>query len=357
MKEIDWFAAASRLQRRKPTLLDALRPAWERYTSDAYQATMRPLTIEVTVASPLAGYNQLTLDGLLAWAVVNEATAGNQLDNSAPPYLLPVPLRLEWIDSHTELPLWAANWFEPTTANRKISLWWHKRAAKPEHVRARKGVVKGDVSEVAGRFKEKRIPMPAQIATTWRTSCMGNAEEIARLLAPIDAIGKKRSAQVLRWSISPAESFQFCRYVPATYGTERLGGFPLDMQLAAWTPPYWDGVPECKSLCFIPAQIEQDVFYFVSPHAVEQFQQRVEPLPARQAISIVQKQLNRRLRVIEPGHDHEIYVGWHNDKPFYALMGQGEGASPSVVTILSVESVLHGKIARKEAWSEKETHG
>lgn len=103
-----------------------------------------------------------------------------------------------------------------------------------------------------GRFKKKRIPLPAQIASTWTAACIGNADEIARLLQSVDAVGKKRNACVQRWTIRTADSFEFSRWVPAAYTHETSGSFPLDMQLAAWTPPYWDGVPECKSMCYVP---------------------------------------------------------------------------------------------------------
>jgi hypothetical protein len=149
------------------------------------------------------------------------------------------------------MPLWATNWFGPVGANRKVSLWWHKRAIKPEYAALRKGVSKSSIHEQAGRFKEKRIPMPAQIASTWTTTCIGNADEIARLLQSVDAVGKKRNARVSRWTIRQVEAFSFSRPVPASYIHEREKAFPLDVQLAAWTPPYWDSVPECKALCAI----------------------------------------------------------------------------------------------------------
>ena len=246
---IDFFTAFD--APRQATLLPELAPYWQRYTSDEYQCAMTPLIIECEVDSPLGGYHPLTLDGLLAWSMVNEAMRGNQLDNSQSPYLLPAPLRLLW-RSPAGMPLWAANWFEPVGANRKVSLWWHKRAIKPEHAALRKGVSKASVSEVMGRFKEKRIPMPAQIASTWTTTCIGNPNEIARLLQSVDAVGKKRNARVSRWTIRPAESFEFTRFVPVAYIHETQGGFPLNSQIAGWTPPYWDGMPECKAMCAVP---------------------------------------------------------------------------------------------------------
>lgn len=248
---IDYFAAVDNVTGRTVTLLPELKPYWLSYTAADNQGSMVPLTITAEVDSPLGGYHPLTLDGLLAWAVVNEAMGGNQLDNSASPYLLPVPLRLLW-QSPAGMPLWATNWFDPVGANRKVSLWWHKRAIKSEHASSRKGISKSSISEVAGRFKEKRIPMPAQIASTWTTTCIGHADEIARLLRMVDAVGKKRNARVAKWTIRQAEVFEFNRPIPAAYTHQRDNAFPLNVQLAAWTPPYWDGVPECKALCWLP---------------------------------------------------------------------------------------------------------
>lgn len=248
---IDYFFAATKTPARPLTLLPELAPYWQQYTNENYQQSMLPIIVDVEVSTPLAGYHPLTLDGLLAFCVVNKAMQGNQLDNSKTPYLLPTPLKMMWRDNKNQgMPLWTANWFQPVSANRKISIYWHKRMIRPEYVGNRKDIPKSQISEVAGRFKEKRIPMPGQIATHWRAECIGNPQEIARLLENIDAIGKKRHAHVIQWTISLAESFIFNRPIPAAYIHETTGKIPLDLQIAAWTPPYWDGVPECKSLCF-----------------------------------------------------------------------------------------------------------
>lgn len=111
---------------RPRVLLDELCPYHERYLDDEYQASMQRLLVVADVAGPLGGYDRLTLDGLLARMVVDEALGGATLQGGGP-YVLPVPLRLMWSDPVTEMPLWAANHFTPVGESTKSVLYWHRR--------------------------------------------------------------------------------------------------------------------------------------------------------------------------------------------------------------------------------------
>lgn len=247
---IDWFAAADQLSgntvQRTPTLPPELSPYWDRYLE--IQDIMRPLRIQVEIQGVMAGYHPLTLDGLLARLVVDEAFQGEQLDNSATPYLLPGPLKLAWRHPVTTLPLWSANWFAPVTADREVSIWWHKRFIREDHVDAARKMNRGEINASAGRFKEKRIPMPAHIASVWQADCVGDADEIARLLTNCRTLSKKRSALVVEWRISPIDEFVFVRPVPVEFaGIQEAAS--LNMRYCGWTPPYWASIPEVQGWC------------------------------------------------------------------------------------------------------------
>lgn len=248
MSNIDYFAAVDQLCgntiQRTPTLLPELAPYWDRYLT----LDMRPLRIQVEITGVMAGYHPLTLDGLLARLVVDEAFRGAQLDNSGSPYLLPVPLKLAWRHPMTTLPLWYANWFAPITADREISIWWHKRFIREEHIDANRKMNRGDIDASTGRFKEKRVPLPAHIASTWQADCIGSVEEIARLLINARCLSKKRSALVIEWHISPLDEFKFTRPLPVEYAGQQAA-FGLNMRYCGWTPPYYVSVPETQGWC------------------------------------------------------------------------------------------------------------
>lgn len=250
MPNVDWFATADKLSgntvQRTPTLLPELSHYWNHYLES--QDTMRPLRIQVEIQGVMAGYHPLTLDGLLARLVVDEAFQGAQLDNSGTPYLLPVPLKLAWRHPITTLPLWFANWFAPATADREVSIWWHKRFVREEHISNEGKFNRGDIKASAGRFKEKRIPLPAHIASVWQADCVGDADEIARLLSVCHVISKKRMAMVVEWRISPIDEFVFNRPLPVEFAAsqEQMG---LDLRYCGWTPPYWASIPEVQGWC------------------------------------------------------------------------------------------------------------
>lgn len=246
---IDYFTQAPTA--RQSTLIDPLLPYWQQYCdSDDAQIAMQPLRIIVEVSGPIAGYHALNLDNLLARLVVDRATEGNALDNDHSPYLLPAPLKILWRHPQTGLPLYAANPFAPVGHNRQIILWWHKRFIKSEYAAIRPGVSKGDIQPNQGRFKEKRIPLPAQTASHWYADCIGDGDAISELLRLCHAIGKRRMAAVVAWWIVPMDEFAIDRPVPLNYlYSDDPATLPLNAQYCGWTPPYWPGVPECQGWC------------------------------------------------------------------------------------------------------------
>lgn len=238
---------------RPRVLLDELRPYQDRYLDPDYQSGMQRLLVVADVAGPLGGYDPLTLDGLLARMVVDEAMRGASLDRGAPgPYVLPVPLRLVWTDPDTDMPLWAANHFRPVGGSVKSVHYWHRRMIRPDlgHVPGKR---RPKVDGRAGRYKEIRMPLPTENARRWAADCIGDPAEVARLLERCVALGKRRLARVLQWHVVPIDGeFRFTRPVPAGYvGTPQDGA---SLRYGGWTPPYWPGVPECQAWCVVPEE-------------------------------------------------------------------------------------------------------
>lgn len=233
---------------RSSILLDEVRPYHERYLAPAYQEAMERILVVADVAGPVGGYDRLTLDGLLARMVMDEALEGATLQGAGP-YVLPVPLRRMWQDPATGMPLWAANHFAPAGDSVKSVMYWHRRMIRPDlgHV---PGGRRPKVDNRAGRYKEIRMPLPTENASRWAADCVGDPAEVARLLERCSALGKRRLSRVLAWHVVPIDGeFSFTRPVPAEYaGTEDR----TQLRYGGWTPPYWPGVPECQAWCAVP---------------------------------------------------------------------------------------------------------
>lgn len=260
MEPIDFFEAVDSLHEmtppeevptrasRRPTLIGDLAPYWERYTDAAYQQAMRPLRVTVEVDGLMAGYDEPTIDGLLAAMVVQEALRGTPMDATFAPYILPVPLYRLWTCPDTRLPLWACNHFRPVGPNTKVTTFLHKRSIRVEHARRQKG--QSQPYTIKGRHKEKRVPLPAQTARYWYADCIGHADEVARLMGLVEVMGKRRMALVRAVAVEPIERFGMNRPVPLGFFDEETA--ITRRQFKGWTPPYWPGVPECHAECGLP---------------------------------------------------------------------------------------------------------
>lgn len=217
----------------------ALQPYAERYAALQHV----PLRVVATLrdGAPLAAYDPVNLDNLLARAVVHQATRGALLPESPTPYALPVPLKCLW-RSEQGLPLWACTPFRPEGQGVGDVTYWHKRAQPGTWT-------KGSLNFRNGRWMERRVPLPTIICQRWVAEAEGDPQEVARLLRGLAFVGKKRSqglGEVESWTVEPLESFALVRDGRLTRALPLLavsllgGAMPEGGTVpVAWTPPQW----------------------------------------------------------------------------------------------------------------------
>lgn len=228
------------------TRYTSLIPYIERYTG----CETVPLRVTMIPRSGgrLIQYDPPAIDGLLAWAVVHEATKGCGLPSlpaDSPPYLLPLPLQCLWT-SPEGLPLWAATPLSPVDGITD-SVWETKRPQSGRFTRTKSG--RFSLTPQTGRWRERMTPRPAVAATEWIGYCEGDPAEVARLLEMVRAVGKRRAAgfgEVAEWRLEEVSTFELLsgsrltRSVPAEAAEVLLGTYPLAPAVRiAWTPPYW----------------------------------------------------------------------------------------------------------------------
>lgn len=217
---------------------------------NCHPSALDTLQIDVTLATPPVFYQRLTLDAVLAYAVVQHSTHGQGLPDSDEPYQVPLPLATLWTCPDSGLPLWDATQFHPTLINYHQPAFWHKRGYKPQLLKKTRHGKFPNANFGNGVHKEYRIPMPLQTALNWRAYAKGNAYEIQRLLNTVNAIGKKRTqgyGKVLTWKVTTCEPFDYwyegrlIKAFPVDFNPKPLpkGAFSFSIFEQGWTPPYW----------------------------------------------------------------------------------------------------------------------
>lgn len=212
---------------------------WEQ-VRDEYAALPKiPLLISAELATPVihAETGRTHIDSILAFAALTAHPVASDYDTVA---IIPLPLDLAWLSGEGQ-PLWTSSPLMPTGETHDIREYWHKRY--PSH-RADFGHKLNAVTS-AGRWKEYRTPVHVQQAKTLHALCIGNADEVRRLLEVVMHVGKKGSmgyGRVARWHVTEVghtrDEVLEMRAVPVEY---YAGETPKGIlsPLRAWTPPYW----------------------------------------------------------------------------------------------------------------------
>lgn len=238
-----------------PLLIDypALRPYRERY-GEVLRGGGQPLRVVCQLAdnSPVGGYDPVTLDGLLAWAVVAEATQGAMVPSDSRCYNEPLPLRCLW-RSPEGLPLWAASCFFPLGDVAPGTLYLHKRVITGEWSRGNVKTGRLTLDTAKGRHMERRVPLPVKVCPLWEARAWGDPEEVLRLLASVAFVGKRRSAglgEVREWFVGPCPEMHEPEDTVFWDGALRRP-FPVGAaamlpavtteppSLVGWTVPHW----------------------------------------------------------------------------------------------------------------------
>lgn len=215
--------------------------------------------ITLFLQTPPALYDPIHLDGLLSRAVVQNATQGLGLADSAEPYWLPLPLEKAWA-SEDGLPLWCSTNFYPLETDTITSTFWHKKQIRPEFLKRGPKGRPMNLRDTQGVTKEYRIPLPLHACRVWRATFSGDAHAVSELLKGISHVGKKKSqgyGSVERWEINEMERFSFfndsghpLRPIPTEFQA-LPGAFPLlNAAFSAWTPPYWHA--SLMKFCHLP---------------------------------------------------------------------------------------------------------
>lgn len=207
------------------------------------------ITAHIDRSTPVLSYEgAVSLEGLLSWAVVHQATKGRMLPDlpTSEAYDLPVPLLK--LATHDGLPLWAATPLLPVSTPVRDTIVETKREQTGRWTKTKSG--KFTISPSTGRWRSRMIPRPALIGPVLQSHCVGCPESIADLLSRVTHIGKRRASGgglVACWEVEPTEEQWswvkdgvLTRSLPA--GLESSIGIktpPIATQLIAYSPPFW----------------------------------------------------------------------------------------------------------------------
>lgn len=177
------------------TKISELQSIKERYET----IQTEPLVITATLHQAIIHYDHVNLDNLLARAVLEAERVDISAMDKTKDYELPVPLKKLWA-SVDGLPLWAASVFLPVGEVHEDSVFLHKRMDRFEFS-GRQPNVK------CGRWMARRMPKTTYQSESkqWQSFCIGNAEEIKKVLPFIRFLGKHRSVgfgEIKEWDVS-----------------------------------------------------------------------------------------------------------------------------------------------------------
>lgn len=213
---------------------------WRERREQYESLPMEPLRVVLELAAPLVLYDHVYLEGMLAWVVVQELTDGQGVE--MPPRYTPLPLEAAgFYGSGGQLPLWKASILHPIGAIVTDNVFMHKRAPGAYQSKA------GSINTSAGRWMDRRIPLPVTEAVAWESFCYGNAAEIERLLALISHVGKRRGSGFgeirRRWVVSweggdvLVRDGRLAHAIPQEHAHDY--GICDPPVLVGWTPPHW----------------------------------------------------------------------------------------------------------------------
>lgn len=220
----------------------AVLPEFYQYYQRIKTLPVEPLLVILRTATAVSASDHLALDGLLALGAAKLEFGLRPFPPAEQPFWLPLPLQqLEEFDG---LPLWASTDFTPIDAAVSVACY-HRRGDSLYALRGLQGSL-GDKrprrfpSQSKGQYMDYRIPEQLWIARQWIASCVGNKQEIERLLAVVTNVGAgaaRGNGRVLEWIVQPLNR---------EFSLRDQAGMPLRPipvrgrgVFGGWTPPYW----------------------------------------------------------------------------------------------------------------------
>lgn len=208
---------------------------WDNYQALPMQGLQVTALLGKNFVPSLDG--DLHLDSLLAYAATLDLADRIPALDKHNPRVIPIPLKVAWVSANG-LPLFTTTNLQADLPNERSTEYWHKRFPTNEVMQYCKNP---NTPTTRGPFKEYRIPMQTISCHSATAFCIGNLDEVYRLLKNyIHFVGKKPSqgkGAVLEWQVTPvvtqAETILGQRAVPAVAIGKRTGA------IGGWTPPYW----------------------------------------------------------------------------------------------------------------------
>lgn len=232
-------------------------PELEAYRTVTKNMQFEPLVIIAKTLTPVVNDEPLSIDGILAFAVVQDCMRKKfPAQSSREPWDIPLPLQLqERVESIHNAPLWCSSSLLPV-APEQHQTHYHKRGDNPYGIRVQQQSM-GDKrprrrpSAKAGQYMDYRIPITTTTTDRWIGQCIGNRDEIVRLLQYVQNLGKLAGqgyGYIGEWVVGPIPEFSFwqgdgkpSRPIPVDSALfrdtapEQCNG----VQMCGWTPPYW----------------------------------------------------------------------------------------------------------------------
>lgn len=217
------------------------------------------ITAYVAGSIALARPEDLALDGLLAYQVLRKHFGSDFYTLPDPKEVLyfarlPLEMRGELVLAETgnlfpadSVWYWACSSAQIEVKGRDTQYWNKRFDTQPElskHIDFGGRVEKILIEQ--GRYKAYHMPLPTLVCDKVVWFAYGDATQIADLLCPIMALGKKRvqgNGHVLRWEIEPIQNDysewkdgHLMRPIPGSLAQSIT---PLDIQYIAFRAPQW----------------------------------------------------------------------------------------------------------------------
>lgn len=154
---------------------------------------MRPLEICIEMRVPFSSTEEIRLDGILSYLALKDFLGDDFYCMKDKDKTLPAPLPIEKVNSGTDNWFWKCSFSKAKIEKEEIVTWkkrWDEEnedlVKKPEKREIR-------INHKQGFFKAYQMPIVLKSSKKLLFCCVGNEEELSKLLKKITHIGKKRS--------------------------------------------------------------------------------------------------------------------------------------------------------------------